>query len=416
MHDLVPEVCRRRSTEHSSRTCARGATSWSSSRASSSRRRARTRPATSAPWRRSSSRSCASSASTRIETAGADEERPNLLAHVGRRGGRTLILGGHLDTKPPGDLAEWARDPYGAAVEDGELHGVGSGDMKGAVAAMVFALAALEQHGLERGAVTLVLTADEEAGSRLGSQWLAESGLLAGDAAVLGEPCGIVSRVGGDRHRLARRGALQGARARHADALEHLRPAAVRERDRADGAPDRPHGPRAARPPAPAARRGSRRSTSASRRAPASSTASYPGEAEFALRHPHAARHDARAARRGPARRSCATRPTTDPELDAELDFEIWHPATEIDAGHPPRHGAARGERDRARRRAARRRVPRRDRRAALPAHGRHPDGRRVRPGLPPARARAERERAGRRDRAGGRALRARRAALRRGA
>ena len=37
-----------------------------------------------------------------------------------------------------------------------------------------------------------MLTADEEAGSRLGSQWLAESGRLAGDAAVLGEPCGIV--------------------------------------------------------------------------------------------------------------------------------------------------------------------------------------------------------------------------------
>ncbi len=40
--------------------------------------------------------------------------------------------------------------------------------------------------------MTLVLTADEEAGSRFGSQWLAESGRLAGDAALLGEPCGIV--------------------------------------------------------------------------------------------------------------------------------------------------------------------------------------------------------------------------------
>ena len=64
--------------------------------------------------------------------------------------------------------------------------------MKGAVAAMVYALAALQDRGLEPGAVTLVLTADEEAGSRFGSQWLAESGRLAGDAALLGEPCGIV--------------------------------------------------------------------------------------------------------------------------------------------------------------------------------------------------------------------------------
>src|SRR5262245_30358559 len=127
---------------------------------------------------------------TRVETAGAREERPNLLAHVGGSG-HTLILGGHLDTKPPGDLSEWVRDPYGASVEDGELHGVGSGDMKGAVAAMVFAAAALEEVGVE-GGVKLVLTADEEAGSQLGSKWLAESGLLVGDAALLGEPCGIV--------------------------------------------------------------------------------------------------------------------------------------------------------------------------------------------------------------------------------
>src|SRR5262245_30157064 len=128
---------------------------------------------------------------TRVETAGAREERPNLLAHVGGSG-HTLILGGHLDTKPPGDLGEWKRDPYGAAVEDGELHGVGSGDMKGAVAAMVFAVGALLENGLVRGGVTLALTADEEAGSQLGSRWLAESGLLVGDAAVLGEPCGIL--------------------------------------------------------------------------------------------------------------------------------------------------------------------------------------------------------------------------------
>jgi succinyl-diaminopimelate desuccinylase len=102
-----------------------------------------------------------------------------------------LILCGHCDTKPPGDLAAWRRDPYSGAVEDGELHGLGSGDMKGALAAIVFAVGGLAACGPGDGSVALVLTADEEAGSRLGARWLAESGRLAGDAALIGEPCGI---------------------------------------------------------------------------------------------------------------------------------------------------------------------------------------------------------------------------------
>ena len=64
--------------------------------------------------------------------------------------------------------------------------------MKGAVAGMVFAAGALQAAGDLPGEALLVLTADEEAGSRFGAQWLAESGHLTADAAVLGEPCGIV--------------------------------------------------------------------------------------------------------------------------------------------------------------------------------------------------------------------------------
>src|SRR5262249_30127158 len=92
-----------------------------------------------------------------VETAGASEERPNLLARVGG-GGRTLVLCGHLDTKPPGDLGQWRGDPYSAALVDGELYGVGSGDMKGAVAAMVFAAAAVAESAVV-GTLSLVLTA-----------------------------------------------------------------------------------------------------------------------------------------------------------------------------------------------------------------------------------------------------------------
>lgn len=119
-------------------------------------------------------------------------ERPSLLARLGAGNGRTLMLCGHLDTKPPGDLDAWRTEPWDPIVENGELFGLGSGDMKGAVAAMVEAAGALQAVGLASGNLVLALVADEEAGSALGAGWLAERGLLEADAAVIGEPGGVV--------------------------------------------------------------------------------------------------------------------------------------------------------------------------------------------------------------------------------
>jgi acetylornithine deacetylase len=121
------------------------------------------------------------------------EGRPNLLARVpGGGGGRTLLLCGHLDTKPAGDLAAWRTDPWDPLIADGELYGLGSGDMKAAVAAMVYAAGAVRAAGGPGGSLTLALVADEEAGSEHGARWLAEAGHLRADAAVIGEPCGVV--------------------------------------------------------------------------------------------------------------------------------------------------------------------------------------------------------------------------------
>jgi acetylornithine deacetylase len=126
------------------------------------------------------------------ELAGA-ENRPNLLARVpGVGGSPTLILCGHLDTKPPGDLEAWRSDPWNPVIKDGELYGLGSGDMKAAVAAMVYAAGALAVGDRFRGDLVLALVADEEAGSTHGARWLAESGHLRADAAIIGEPCGVV--------------------------------------------------------------------------------------------------------------------------------------------------------------------------------------------------------------------------------
>ena len=127
-----------------------------------------------------------------ITVLSAESSRPNLVVRIPGHGpGRTLILSGHLDTKPPGDLSRWRVDPYDPAVFGGVLHGLGSGDMKAAIAAMIYAGAALARVGGWTGELDLVMTADEEGGSALGSKWLAEQGHLKADAAIIGEPCGV---------------------------------------------------------------------------------------------------------------------------------------------------------------------------------------------------------------------------------
>ena len=79
-----------------------------------------------------------------VEVIGATPERPNVIARVpGHGGARSLILCGHLDTKPPGDLDAWKTPPWEPVIRNGHLYGLGSADMKGAVAAMVFSGATL---------------------------------------------------------------------------------------------------------------------------------------------------------------------------------------------------------------------------------------------------------------------------------
>lgn len=120
-------------------------------------------------------------------------DRPNVICRLeGDPNGPTLMLSGHLDTKPAGDLSKWTTDPLGAEIVEGQLYGLGSGDMKAAVAAMVYAAAALNEVGVPLGgSLLLAFTADEEAGSTYGADYLVEEQLVQADAGVLGEPSGI---------------------------------------------------------------------------------------------------------------------------------------------------------------------------------------------------------------------------------
>ncbi|RKT31627.1 acetylornithine deacetylase [Microbacterium sp. AG1240] len=120
--------------------------------------------------------------------------RPSLIARIpGAGGGRTLLLCGHVDTKPVGDAADqWRSDPFAATLIDGDLVGLGTTDMKGAVAAMLIAVRAVQASGVVlRGDVVLGLLADEEAGAGAGARLIAPLLADAGiDAALIGEPSG----------------------------------------------------------------------------------------------------------------------------------------------------------------------------------------------------------------------------------
>ncbi len=66
----------------------------------------------------------------------------------GARPGPTLLLDAHCDTVGIAPGSTWARDPFGGGIIDGYLCGRGSADMKGALAAMVYAAAGLDRAAL----------------------------------------------------------------------------------------------------------------------------------------------------------------------------------------------------------------------------------------------------------------------------
>ncbi|PZW46663.1 acetylornithine deacetylase/succinyl-diaminopimelate desuccinylase [Humitalea rosea] len=109
-----------------------------------------------------------------------------LVAHRGGPGG--LALSGHMDTVPD---TGWTDDPWSGRIADGVLHGLGSVDMKGPVAAAIIAA-----RGLPADVpVTLLLTTDEET-TKEGARAIVTRSVLAREAKLAGiivvEPTGLI--------------------------------------------------------------------------------------------------------------------------------------------------------------------------------------------------------------------------------
>ncbi|HET7170615.1 MAG TPA: M20/M25/M40 family metallo-hydrolase [Gaiellales bacterium] len=110
--------------------------------------------------------------------------RANAIATArGSGGGRSLLLCAHMDTVGVEGMAA----PFDPRIEDGRMHGRGSFDMKGGLAAVMAAAAAVAGAGL-RGDVVVAAVCDEEFES-IGAESVA-AGLTA-DAAIVTEPTGL---------------------------------------------------------------------------------------------------------------------------------------------------------------------------------------------------------------------------------
>ncbi|HEU4947351.1 MAG TPA: ArgE/DapE family deacylase [Kribbella sp.] len=99
-----------------------------------------------------------------------------------------LILNGHVDVVPPGDLALWPDDgPFSARVSDGLMWGRGTCDMKGGVAAMIGAAAALAAAGVSLAKPLALHTVVGEEDGGVGAFATLRRGHR-GEACVIAEP------------------------------------------------------------------------------------------------------------------------------------------------------------------------------------------------------------------------------------
>ncbi|TNE51080.1 MAG: succinyl-diaminopimelate desuccinylase, partial [Sphingomonadales bacterium] len=129
----------------------------------------------------------------------------NLFAiRHGPEGSRHFAFAGHLDVVPPGE--GWSSAPFEPEIRGELLHGRGAVDMKGAIAAMVTAVADVPA---ETGTISFIITGDEEGpalhGTRALIDYMRERGIQP-DLCLVGEPTSVHQL--GDMMKIGRRGSV----------------------------------------------------------------------------------------------------------------------------------------------------------------------------------------------------------------
>jgi acetylornithine deacetylase len=105
----------------------------------------------------------------------------------GSGGGKSILLNGHIDVVPEGDVKQWAYNPYSGEVVNGKMYGRGTTDMKGGTVSMLLAIEAIHSLNLPlKGDIMFQSVIEEESGGA-GSLAAILRGYKA-DVAIIPEP------------------------------------------------------------------------------------------------------------------------------------------------------------------------------------------------------------------------------------
>lgn len=137
------------------------------------------------------------------------EEVTNLWARKGTEA-PVLCFAGHTDVVPTGPESAWTHPPFDAVVDGDFLHGRGTADMKGSLAAFVTACERfIAKHPNHKGSIAYLITSDEEGPAKNGTVKVIETLEARNekiDWCLVGEPSS--TQVLGDVIKNGRRGSL----------------------------------------------------------------------------------------------------------------------------------------------------------------------------------------------------------------
>lgn len=74
--------------------------------------------------------------------------RACIVVELGNKSAPRVVLNGHVDVVPAGDRTDWRDDPFSGRKDGGQVFGRGTVDMKGGIAAGLWALKALDKAGI----------------------------------------------------------------------------------------------------------------------------------------------------------------------------------------------------------------------------------------------------------------------------